>query len=107
MTINVGDRGSPTVADLHAGDVFGLVGRSDRWPDLPRTVAVTDCEVVVVDNAVAQMVTSHNPALAAALNQVMNARRRRIDRVVEGAGRKSGLEAVADMVAASEEDEVQ
>jgi hypothetical protein len=81
-----------TAADLGPGDVFGLVGTSDSWPQAPLTVAVTDCEIVLVESAVAQTVTSHNPALAAALNQVMNARRRRIDRVVEGAARRLALE---------------
>ena len=98
MSIDLEDGSSVTVAEMSEGDVFGLIGRSDRWPDLPRTVAVTDCEIVVVDNAVAQMVTSHDPALASALNQVMNARRRRIDRIVEGSTRRGAVQAAADAV---------
>jgi small-conductance mechanosensitive channel/CRP-like cAMP-binding protein len=81
------------IADLAAGDVFGLVGLSENWPQPPRTIAISDCEVVIVDNATAQSVTSHDPALAAALNQVINARRRRIDRVVEAAASQLALEA--------------
>ncbi|MCP4306615.1 MAG: mechanosensitive ion channel [bacterium] len=83
------EAGQPlTVADLAPGDVFGLVGTSDKWPQAPLTLAVTDCEIVLVESSVAQTVTSQTPALAAAMNQVMNARRRRIDRVVEGAARQ-------------------
>ncbi len=85
-----GDEGSSLrIADFGPGDVFGLVGRSDKWPQPPRTVAISDCEVVIIDNATAQSVTSHNPALASALNQVINARRRRIDRVVEAAASRA------------------
>jgi small-conductance mechanosensitive channel/CRP-like cAMP-binding protein len=94
---------SMTVAELAPGDVFGLVGGSDQWPSPPHTIAVTDCEIVVVDNAAAQTVTSHNPPLAAALNQVMSARRRRIDRVVEGAARRIALEASLDELSTSAE----
>ncbi|MDJ0953976.1 MAG: mechanosensitive ion channel [Acidimicrobiia bacterium] len=81
------------IADFAPGDVFGLVGRSDTWPQPPSTVAITDCEVVIIDNSTAQSVTSHNPALASALNQVINARRRRIDRVVEAAETRAEQEA--------------
>jgi small-conductance mechanosensitive channel/CRP-like cAMP-binding protein len=90
---------SMTVAELAPGDIFGLAGWSDQWPSPPQTIAITDCEVVVVDNAAAQTVTSHNPLLATALNQVMSARRRRIDRVVEGAARRLALEASLDELA--------
>ena len=96
MAIEIQDGSSLTVAELKAGDVFGLVGPSDHWPNPPSTVALTDCEVVVVENTVAQTITSHNPALAAVLNQVMNARRRRIDRVVEGTAHRLGKPATDD-----------
>ncbi len=98
---------SMTVAELAPGDVFGLVGGSDQWPSAPQTIAITDCELVVVDSAAAQMVTSHNPLLATALNQVMSARRRRIDRVVEGATRRLALEASLDELATLAEDSEQ
>jgi signal-transduction protein with cAMP-binding, CBS, and nucleotidyltransferase domain len=87
---------SITVADLAPGDVFGLVGQSDQWPNPPQTLAISDCEIVVVDSSAAQTVTSHNPSLAAALNQVMDARRRRIDRVVEGVSRRTSVEGSVD-----------
>lgn len=83
MTIAVDEDTTLSIAELEPGDVFGLVGRSENWPQPPKTSAISDCEVVIVDNAMAQAVTSHNPALASAFNQVINARRRRIDRVVE------------------------
>jgi len=92
-----------TVAELAPGDVFGLVGRSEQWPQPPRILAVSDCEIVVVDSAVAQEVTSHNPALAAALNQLMNAQRRRLDRMIESATRQLASESIAsDPVASTE-----
>ena len=99
MAIEVDDA-SMTVAELAAGDVFGLVGRSDQWPNPPQTMAITDCEVVVIESAAAQTVTSHNPPLASALNQVMNARRRRVDRVVQGAAQRLAREALIDDLAA-------
>lgn len=95
MSIEV-DGASMTVADLARGDVFGLLGRSDQWPNPPVTTAVTDCEVVIVDSAAAQTVTSHNPPLATALNQVTSARRRRVDRVIEGVTRRLAIEASPD-----------
>ncbi len=91
MSIEAGGM-SLEVAELALGDVFGLVGRSDQWPNPLRTIAVSDCEVVIVDSSAAQTVTSHNPPLATALNQVMSARRRRVDRVIEGAARRVALE---------------
>jgi CRP-like cAMP-binding protein len=84
------------VAELVAGDVFGLLGRSERSQRPVRARAVTDCEVVSIDQAVAQSVTSRNPALASVLNQVLNARRRRFDRMMESALQQIALAAPSD-----------
>jgi CRP-like cAMP-binding protein len=71
------------ISQLEEGEVIGLLGRPDRWP-YPVTVrAVDDCEVVVVPEQSAGEVTSRNPALSEALNQMFSARRRRVDRVME------------------------
>ncbi len=84
------------IAELVPGDVFGLLGRSEGWQGPVRFVAVTDCEVVLVDQTVAQEVTSHNPALASVLNQVSHARRRRLDRMLESVTQQSALAASSD-----------
>jgi small-conductance mechanosensitive channel/CRP-like cAMP-binding protein len=72
------------VADLGEGDVCGLVAASSDSPVLPRTVAVTDCEVVSIDLNTAGPVISKNPDLADALNQIEARRARRIRRIVGG-----------------------
>ncbi len=90
------------VAELVPGDVFGLLGKSEKWPQPPYTVAVTDCEVVIVDQEAAQQVTSHNPALASVLNQVTRMRRRRLDRILESASQQISLEAGGDDVGTEE-----
>jgi hypothetical protein len=84
------------VAELVAGDVFGLLGRSERSQRPVRALAITDCEVVTIDQAIAQLVTSRSPALASVLNQVMNARRRRFDRMMESALQQIALAAPSD-----------
>ncbi len=95
------------VAELVSGDVFGLLGRSEGWPRPPHVKAITDCEVVIVDQTIAQEVTSHNPALAAVLNQVRNTRRRRLDRMMESASEQIALASARgdDLVIATESDE--
>ena len=80
--------GRLNVAEIVPGDGFGLLGRSDEWPSAAVIVAVDDCELVRVDEQVAQEVISRNPSLALALNQVTNTRRRRIDRMLESIYRR-------------------
>ncbi len=82
------------VAELVPGDVFGLLGKPEGRQQGPRVMAVTDCEVVIISQAVAQAVTSHNPALAAVLNRVRDTRRRRLNRMLESA--TTYLEPTAD-----------
>jgi small-conductance mechanosensitive channel/CRP-like cAMP-binding protein len=69
------------------GDVFGQLSRVERVSVAPRVVAVTDCEVVAVDEAVAGLVASRNPALSEVLNQLAATRRRRIERMLEASER--------------------
>jgi len=70
------------VADLGPGDVCGVVTASPDWPVLPRTVAVTDCEVTVISLDESGTIISKNPELADALNQIANRRSRRIERLI-------------------------
>jgi small-conductance mechanosensitive channel len=82
----VGDDGAVhDVADFNDGDVCGLVAASNDSPVRPRTVAVTDCEVISIDLNIAGPVISKNPDLADALNQIEARRARRIRRIVGGA----------------------
>ena len=64
--------------DLGPGDIFGILGpwEPDRIP--PRTVAISDCEVIVVDGEVAGTVASRNPALTDTLNKLAANRTRRL-----------------------------
>ncbi len=71
------------VSDVTAGELFGLVVPSPRWPRPPRIVALDDCEVVVVDAETATAAASRHPDLADALNRLSTTRTRRIDRLVE------------------------
>lgn len=70
-----------SVAELADGDVFGVARtHGEGW--IVDVVAITDCEVVIVDSDAAESVTSRNPGLAEALNQLTATRRRRIARMV-------------------------
>ena len=101
ITVTKPDGDRVEIAQLPEGEVFGLLGRSDRWP-YPLTVsAISDCELVVMAEQVAGEVTSRDLALSAALNQLVETRRRRVDRVmeqisqeIEGAVFPSGSEGV-------------
>ncbi len=70
------------IADLGSGDVCGLVSATSDSPVHPRTVAVTDCEVIAIDLDAAGSVISRNPDLSDALNQIEMRRTRRIERLV-------------------------
>ncbi len=73
---------SHDIADLGPGDVCGVVTASPDWPVLPRTVAVTDCEVTVINLDTSGTIISKNAGLANALNQIANRRSRRIERLI-------------------------
>lgn len=63
--------------DLGPGEVFGAMSRPSREEDAPAVVALTDCEVVVVDADTAGAVASRNPTVIEALNKIMTLRNRR------------------------------
>lgn len=69
--------------ELRAGDMFGMLGHPARSGGAPRIIAVTDCEVVVVDGGAAAQVISRSPALSEAVQQIADTRQRRIERIVE------------------------
>lgn len=83
--------------ELAAGDVFGLLNRFRTLPSAPRVVAITDCEALLVGEDAASEVASRNPELGAALNQLVDSRRRRF----EPSSRKEAV-ASADLAAGEE-----
>jgi small-conductance mechanosensitive channel len=87
IVVELPDGEAVDAADLGPGDLFTQLGRRDGTSTPFRVVAVTDCEVVIVQESVAGSVASRNPALAEVLNQLLASRRRRIDRMVEAARR--------------------
>jgi len=64
--------------DLGPGDIFGILGRWAAGRIPPHTVAVSDCEVIVLDGEVAGTVASRNPALTDMLNKLAANRTRRL-----------------------------
>jgi len=72
-------------AELGGGDLYSPIGRIDGISS-PRVVAVTDCELIIVDESAAGTVASRNPALSEVLNQLAATRQRRIERMVRNTG---------------------
>lgn len=66
------------IVDLKPGDLFGLVGRASRDASSLRTVADTDCVVIVLDADTVGVVASRNPELTEALRTVATNRLRRL-----------------------------
>ena len=65
--------------DLREGDVFGLLsaaGQSGRWYDL---VAMTDCEIVIIDAEAVGALASRHPDIAATFNRIGGSRARRLN----------------------------
>ena len=75
--VNVDD---PTrFVDLREGDVFGLLsasGQSGRWYDL---VAVSDCEIVVMEAEAVGALASRHPDIASTFNRIGGSRARRLN----------------------------
>lgn len=71
-----------SVAELTPGDTFGLLSSVDHDEEAARVVAVSDCEVLITAADAAGGVTSRNPDLAGALNQLVATRRRRVGRML-------------------------
>lgn len=76
---------SVEVIELGAGEVFGFLDRPDRLGFRPVVLAVTDCELIIVDGETAGIVTSRNAELGDRLGKVLAARRRRIHRAQRSA----------------------
>lgn len=72
------------IADLSAGEVFAVMTSSAQDPSQrPRVVAVTDCELVIVNEAVAADVASRTPELSNVLNRMTATWERRLKRMLE------------------------
>lgn len=90
LEIELADGRTVVAADLPIGDLIG-VERWDRTDQAaPRVRAVSDCEVVVVDRVVAELVVGRNPGLADAIGHLVAARDRRLERLVRAAIGESG-----------------
>ena len=79
LVIDLADGARATVAELAPGDLFGLLHHERNAGGTATVIAVTDCDVVEVDGATADIVMGRNPALADALTHLASARRRRVD----------------------------
>ena len=64
--------------DLGAGDIFGVMSGATRSEDPPAVIALTDCEVVVIEGDVVGAVASRDPELLDAWNKVTTIRARRV-----------------------------
>jgi small-conductance mechanosensitive channel len=82
LEVAMEDGSSHTIANLAAGDVFGLVQPPDDQSYAPRVVAETDCEVVGIDLDAAGPVIARNQSVVDALNQITTTRTRRIERTL-------------------------
>ncbi|MGI9622859.1 MAG: mechanosensitive ion channel domain-containing protein, partial [Acidimicrobiales bacterium] len=82
-----------TVVELGSGDVFGIISSSVTGL-APSVIAVTDCELVVLDGDVASSVTSRNPDVADSVTKLMSSRRQRAERISTGGAASTGLRAV-------------
>lgn len=87
LTFDLPHGGAVDAAEFTAGDVFGSLFRGERTAASPRVVAVSDCEVVIIDESAAGSVASRNPELSEVLSRLGDTRRRRMERMIEGAER--------------------
>ncbi len=81
-----------TIAELGPGDISGLSTDSVGGHDL-RVVAVTDCQVVVIEADAIEEVASRSADLASTINRLSAVRRRRAERVLT---RQSGNDDSSD-----------
>lgn len=79
--------GEVDAAEFGPGDVFGSLVRSERTVGAPRVVAISDCEVVIIDETAAGRVASRNAELSEVLSRLGDTRRRRMERMTEAADR--------------------
>jgi hypothetical protein len=86
LVIDLGDGTRATVAELAPGDLFGLLHHERNAGGSTTVVAMTDCDVVEVDGATADIVVGRNPALADAMTHLASARRRRVDVLLAESG---------------------
>jgi small-conductance mechanosensitive channel/CRP-like cAMP-binding protein len=75
----VDPQNSGRFVELNDGDVFGFLSRSSRSGEPPDVIAVSDCEIVIINAEAAGAVASRNPSLIEAMNQIAISRTRRLD----------------------------
>ena len=75
--------GQAVISDVGPGDIVGLLDtrRGEKWVVALR--AVTDCEVILVQNDVLGEIGSRNAEVGAAFNRLVALRQRRVRRIVE------------------------
>jgi small-conductance mechanosensitive channel len=83
IVVNAPDGTVLDISDLAAGEIFGAMTSSAHRHQRPRVIAVTDCEVIVVNEAVAADVASRNPELSNVLNRMTSTWERRLKRMLE------------------------
>ena len=98
IVVDLPDGGIAEATELTDGDVFGLLSRFEGLTELPRVIAITDCEVVIVAESAAGNVASRNPALSEVLNQLASVRGRRIERMLRTAPQETVDKADRDVV---------
>jgi signal-transduction protein with cAMP-binding, CBS, and nucleotidyltransferase domain len=70
------------VAELSAGEIFAAMTGSAHREQRTRVVAITDCDIVIVDNEVAAEVASRNPDLSNVINRMTATWERRLERML-------------------------
>jgi CRP-like cAMP-binding protein len=76
----IDERGTVKADEMRAGEMLGLV-RPKGVEGEVRIVAVSDCEVVRVEAETAALAVSANTGVSTALNQLIESRMRRIERL--------------------------
>ena len=71
------------IADLAAGEIFAAMISAAHRRHSPRVIALDDCEVVVVSEAVAADVAGRTPDLSTVLNRMASTWERRVKRMLE------------------------
>ncbi len=90
------------IADLAAGEVFAAMTSSAHRSRRPRVIAVTDCEVVIVNESVAAEVAGRTPELSNVLNRMTATWERRLKRMLEAQELEQAESAEPSMEAGAE-----
>jgi small-conductance mechanosensitive channel len=73
------DRSAPdTFVDIGTGELFGFLSREGQEHEPFSVVADTDCDVVIIDGAMASIVASRNPMIVQSIGRLASTRLRRL-----------------------------